>query len=76
MNGFAIVFGKCIWIPPSAKAAFLAVGYFFGLMPPQTTSEDFERAIAAQYLAAGKTAAAAAAEAQWLDHCFNIYEAP
>ena len=76
MNGFAIVFGKCIWVPPSAKAALLAVGYFFGLAPPQTTPEDFERAIAAQYVAAGKTAVAAAAEAEWLDRCVGTYEVP
>jgi hypothetical protein len=33
MNSFAMIFGKCVWIPPSPKAAALALAYFFGTVP-------------------------------------------
>lgn len=31
MTGFAFVFGKCIWSPPSAKAALALLLYFYGI---------------------------------------------
>jgi hypothetical protein len=31
MNSFAIIFGHCVWIPPSPKAAMVALSLFFGI---------------------------------------------
>ena len=31
MNSFAIIFGHCVWIPPSPKAALVALNLFFGI---------------------------------------------
>ena len=31
MNSFAMIFGHCVWIPPSPKAALVALNLFFGI---------------------------------------------
>ena len=31
MNSFAMIFGHCVWIPPSPKAALIALNLFFGI---------------------------------------------
>jgi hypothetical protein len=75
MNSFAMIFGKCVWIPPSPKAATLALAYFFGTVPGlQPTA--YEAGIRQQIVAAGKTQEAAIAEVKWLDECFASYAVP
>ena len=34
MNSFAMIFGHCVWIPPSPKAALVALNLFFGIGTP------------------------------------------
>jgi hypothetical protein len=69
MNGFAMIFGKCVWTPPSPKAATIALAYFFGTMQG-VSAEQYENALHQQIVAAGSSEAAAAAEIKWLDECF------
>ena len=70
-----MIFGKCVWIPPSPKAALLALNYFYGVVPGLPATE-YETAILAQLVAAGATREAAAAEVKWLDDCFASYVVP
>ena len=72
MNSFAMIFGKCVWIPPSPKAATLALAYFFGTVPG-LPAEAYETQIRQQLVAAGASEAAAATEIKWLDGCFATY---
>jgi hypothetical protein len=72
MNSFAMIFGKCVWIPPSPKAAILALSYFFGTSPGVLPTE-YETQLRQQIVAAGATDEAAAAEVKWLDECFGTY---
>ena len=77
MNSFAMIFGHCIWIPPSPKAAFVALNLFFGI--GATTQPDITAAegiIAAQYVAGGKTQVEAQNKVAWLNACFESYEVP
>ncbi len=77
MNSFAMIFGHCVWIPPSPKAALVALGLFFGIGvggEPDIAAD--EALIAAQYVAAGKTQAEAQKEVAALNACFASYEAP
>jgi hypothetical protein len=77
MNSFAIIFGHCVWIPPSPKAALMAFNLFFGI--GTTTQPDItaaEAIIAAQYIAGGKTQVEAQSEVAWLNTCFGSYEVP
>jgi hypothetical protein len=72
MNGFAMIFGKCVWMPPSPKAATLVLVYFFGTvrgLPP----DAYESQIRQQMVAAGASQETAAAEMKWLDACFATY---
>jgi hypothetical protein len=75
MNSFAMIFGKCVWIPPSPKAALLALSYFYGVAPC-TPPTDYEAAIRGQLTAAGASQEAAAAEVKWLHDCFASYVVP
>jgi hypothetical protein len=77
MNSFAMIFGHCVWMPPSPMAALLALHLFFGI-DISTNSEylDAETAIAQQYVSAGKTEAAAKKAVADLDACFGTYEVP
>jgi hypothetical protein len=72
MNGFAMIFGKCVWVPPSPKAAMLTLAYFFG-SAPSVTPDAYEAQIRQQLVAAGATQEAAVAEMKWLDGCFATY---
>ena len=77
MNSFAMIFGHCVWIPPSPMAALLALHLFFGI-DIRTNSEyaAAEAAIAQQYVSDGKTEAAAKKAVADLDACFGTYEIP
>lgn len=70
-----MIFGKCVWIPPSPKAALLALGYFYRVAPGLAPAE-YADAIRGQLVAAGATQDAAAAEVKWLDDCSASYVAP
>ena len=77
MNSFAMIFGHCVWIPPSPKAALVALNLFFGI--GTTTQPDIiaaEAIIAAQYVAGGKTEIEAQKEVASLNACFGTYEVP
>ncbi len=77
MNSFAMIFGHCVWIPPSPKAALVALGLFFGIGvggEPDVAAD--EALIAEQYVSVGKTQAGAEKEVAWLNTCFASYEAP
>jgi hypothetical protein len=77
MNSFAVIFGHCVWIPPSPKAALVALNLFFGI--GTTTQPDIiaaEAIIAAQYVAGGKTEIEAQKEVASLNACFGTYEVP
>ena len=77
MNSFAMIFGHCVWIPPSPKAALVALNLFFGIgtatQPDITAAEAI---IAAQYVAGGKTQVEAQNKVAWLNACFESYEVP
>jgi hypothetical protein len=77
MNSFAMIFGHCVWIPPSPMAALVALHLFFGI-GIQTNSEYLaaEASIAQQYVSAGKTETAAKKAVADLDACFGTYEVP
>ncbi len=77
MNSFAMIFGHCVWIPPSPKAALIALHLFFGI-GVHTDSEYAagKAAIVQQYVSAGKTEVAADKEIADLDACFGTYEVP
>ncbi|MGE0260645.1 MAG: hypothetical protein AB7H71_06375 [Alphaproteobacteria bacterium] len=77
MNSFAMIFGHCVWIPPSPMAALAALHLFFGI-DIHTNSEYLaaETAIAQQYVSAGKTEAAAKKAVADLNACFATYEVP
>ena len=77
VNSFAMIFGHCVWIPPSPKAALVALNLFFGI--GTTTQPDItaaEAIIAAQYVAGGKTQVEAQNKVAWLNACFESYEVP
>jgi len=77
MNSFAIIFGHCVWIPPSPKAALVALGLFFGIgINGQPDIAAGEAILASQYIAAGKTPMQAQKEIASLNACFGTYEVP
>jgi hypothetical protein len=77
MNSFAMIFGRCVWIPPSPKAALAALGLFFGIgINTEPDAIDAEAVIANQYIVAGKSQSEAAEEVARLKGCFVTYEAP
>jgi hypothetical protein len=77
MNSFAMIFGHCVWISPSPKAALIALSLFYGMgintEPDVATAEAM---IASQYVAAGKTLLEARREVAALNACFASYEVP
>jgi hypothetical protein len=75
MNSFAMIFGKCVWIPPSPKAAVVALSYFFGTMPGVLPTE-YEAQLREQMVAAGAAQDAAMTEVKWLVQCFGTYSVP
>ena len=77
MNSFAMIFGHCVWIPPSPKAALVALGLFFGIgITGEPDIAADKAAIAAQYVDAGKTQADAQKQVAALNACFATYEMP
>jgi len=77
MNSFAMIFGHCVWIPPSPKAALVALSLFFGI--GINTEPDIaagEAVLASQYVFAGKTQIEAQKEVAALNGCFGTYEVP
>jgi hypothetical protein len=77
MNSFAIIFGHCVWIPPSPKAALVALGLFFGIgINGEPDIAASEAIVASQYVAAGKTQIEAQKEIASLNACFGTYEVP
>jgi hypothetical protein len=75
VNSFAMIFGRCVWIPPSPKAALMALSYFYGAVLGGTPA-DYEAALRTQLVAAGSTEEAATAEVRWLKDCFASYVVP
>ena len=75
MNSFAMIFGKCVWIPPSPKAALLALSYFYGVAGVVPAAQ-YEDAIRDQLVAAGASREAAVSEVRWLDDCFASFVVP
>jgi hypothetical protein len=59
VNSFAFIIGKCVWLPPSPKAALAVLMLFYGLGDPGTLPATYEAAIEAQMVSAGATVAQA-----------------
>jgi len=77
MNSFAMIFGHCVWIPPSPKAALIALGLFFGIgIDGEPDIAAHEAILASQYISAGKTPIQAQKEVASLNACFGTYETP
>lgn len=72
MSSFAMIFGQCVWVPPSPKAATLALAYFFGTVPG-LPPEEYEAQIRQQIVAAGESQQTAVSEVNWLNECFATY---
>lgn len=70
-----MIFGKCVWVPPSPKAAVVALSYFFGTVPGVLPAQ-YEAELRDQIVAAGATSEAAAEDIKWLDDCFASYVVP
>jgi hypothetical protein len=77
MNGFAMIFGHCVWVPPSSKAAMVALSLFFGIgIHDEPGVAAGEALLASQYVSAGKTQTEARKEVAALNACFASYELP
>jgi hypothetical protein len=77
MNSFAMIFGHCVWIPPSPKAALVALNLFFGIgINAEPDIAAGEAILAGQYVSAGKTQIEAQKEVASLNACFGTYEVP
>ena len=77
LNSFAMIFGRCVWIPPSPKAALAALSLFYGIgIGSGVDAAGYEEAIAGQYVSGGKTEAEAQQEIAALNVCFGTYEVP
>jgi len=77
MNSFAMIFGHCVWIPPSPKAALIALNLFFGIgINSEPDIAAGEAILAGQYVSAGKTLVEAQKEVASLNACFGSYEVP
>jgi hypothetical protein len=77
LNSFAMIFGRCVWIPPSPMAALAALRLFYGVgISDGADAAGYEAAIAGQYVSSGKTEAEAQKEIAALNACFGTYEMP
>ena len=77
VNSFAMIFGHCVWIPPSPKAALVALGLFFGIgITGEPDIAAGEAILTSQYVATGKTPIQAQKEVASLNACFRSYEVP
>lgn len=70
---FAYIVGKCLWLPPSPKAALAFLVYFYGINP-DFTIVDYESVIKQQLVASGYTEQRADNEIKWLDKCMEMYD--
>ena len=72
MNSFAMIFGHCVWIPPSPKAALVALNLFFGIgISGEPDTAAGEAILAGQYVSVGKTLVEAQKEVASLNACFG-----
>jgi hypothetical protein len=77
MNSFAMIFGHCVWIPPSPKAALVALNLFFGIgINNEPDVAASEAVLASEYVVGGKTQIEARKEVASLNACFASYEVP
>ena len=77
MNSFAMIFGHCVWMPPSPKAALVALNLFFGIgISGEPDIAAGEAILSEQYVSAGKTLVEAQKEVASLNACFATYEVP
>ena len=77
MDSFAMIFGHCVWMPPSPKAALIALNLFFGIgISGGPDIAAGEAILAGQYVFAGKTLLEAQQEVASLKACFGSYEVP
>ena len=77
MNSFALIFGHCVWIPPSPKAALVALNLFFGIgINGEPDIAAGEAILSGPYVSAGKTLVEAQKEVATLSACFGTYEVP
>ena len=75
LNSFAIIVGKCVWVPPSAKAAVIFVTYFFGALP-SITADIYEYNLTQRFISAGMTTQEVEAELKRLNDCIGTYVVP
>src|SRR5262249_39670752 len=68
LNSFAMIFGHCVWIPPSPKAALAALSLFYNTEPDIAAGEAI---LASQYVSAGRTPIEAQKEVASLNACFG-----
>ena len=72
-----MIFGRCVWIPPSPKAALAALSLFYGVgIGSGADVAGYEAAIAGQCVSSGKTEAEAQKEIAALNACLGTYEVP
>jgi hypothetical protein len=77
LNSFAMIFGHCVWIAPSPKAALVALSLFFGIgVNGEPDIAAGEAILTSQYVAAGKTQIEGQKEVVSLNACFGTYEVP
>jgi hypothetical protein len=56
MNSFAMIFGRCVWIPPSPKAALAALSLFYGIgVSGEPDITALQTIISDQYVSTGKS---------------------
>lgn len=74
----SFIVGHCVWLPPSAKAALVFTMLFYGIGNTGDSAfvENAEKAIAAQYVAAGQTPVQATANVAWLNRCIETWRPP
>jgi hypothetical protein len=77
LNSFALIFGHCVWVPASPKAALVALSLFCGIgISDEPNVRAAEISIAGQYVAASKSQPEADKEMVRLNACFATYEVP
>ena len=76
MNSFAMIFGHCVWIPPSPKAALVALNLFFGIGISGEPEHRRRGDPCRPNVSAGKTLVEAQKEVASLNACFGTYEVP
>jgi len=77
MNSFAMIFGRCVWIPPSPKAALAALSLFYGIgVSGEPDITALQTIISDQYVSTGKSQSEADKEIVWLNDCFSTYDVP